>query len=142
MYDMHYSFGVRKLFSARARLVVYVESTDADGMEKLARSEGKTLVEWMRETLLGELEANSALRTEREVPVARRGASVAGPRDAGGRLGEGSATVYSGGAGTGLAASAEERESANNGSRKTKVCAHGTAKGHNCWQCGGVAVME
>jgi len=23
-----------------------------------------------------------------------------------------------------------------------KICKHGTAKGYNCWQCGGLAVVE
>jgi hypothetical protein len=26
--------------------------------------------------------------------------------------------------------------------RKVKTCAHGEAKGNNCWQCGGLAVVE
>lgn len=27
-------------------------------------------------------------------------------------------------------------------SSKTKTCKHGTAKGWNCWQCGGIANVE
>jgi hypothetical protein len=72
MYDMPHDLSVRRIFEERARLVVYVESSSADAMEKRARSEGKTLVEWMRETLLGELEDSTEVRPVREVSVARR----------------------------------------------------------------------
>lgn len=27
------------------------------------------------------------------------------------------------------------------GGKSSKTCAHGTAKGYRCWQCGGIAVM-
>jgi len=99
MYDMRHSLTVRRIFEERARLVVYVESADADKMEKLARGEGKTLVEWMRETLLGELEQirggeNQAygLRNGSRIRVAGRSASARGginPVDSGMESGQG-----------------------------------------------------
>jgi hypothetical protein len=65
---------VRRIFEERARLVVYVESAAAGEMEKRARGEGKTLVEWMRETLLGELENGhgDAVRKPRAVRMGGR----------------------------------------------------------------------
>lgn len=84
---------MRKLFTDRARLVVYVEATDLERLTAKARSEGRTVVEWARETLLEELGGDSAVRPKRAVSIARRGAAAAGPYDAEGRLGEGSAPV-------------------------------------------------
>ena len=48
---------MRKIFDDRARFVVYMEQSNIIGLTKLAKAEGKTLVEWARETLLGELES-------------------------------------------------------------------------------------
>ena len=75
---------MRKLFTERVRLVVYVEASDLTRLTERAREEGKTLVEWARETLLGELEDNSDV--PRAKPVRRpnqvRSASME-PRRAG-----------------------------------------------------------
>lgn len=38
--------------------------------------------------------------------------------------------------------SPSERATAPNPSKKVKVCAHGTEKGYNCWQCGGIAKVN
>jgi len=108
--------------------VVYVESADADRMEKLARSEGKTLVEWMRETLVGELEANSAVPRTKPIRVAGRRAVPNGD---------------SGGVGVSdVAASAGKRVDATESTSKGPTCKHGISKGWRCWQCRGVAIIE
>ena len=52
---------MKRIFEERAKLVVYVESVDIVRMTERARSEGKLLAEWLRETLLGELEDKSVL---------------------------------------------------------------------------------
>lgn len=103
---------MRRIFNERARVVTYVESGDLERMEALARSTGKTLPEWARETLVGALGDNSGVRTARAVRVARRRTSpieratgkfeqpatapensVAGPYNPEGRLMAGSAPV-------------------------------------------------
>jgi hypothetical protein len=56
--------------------VIYVESTDMERMEVKARSEGRTLVEWARETLIGKLEDNTHVPGSRQVSAARRGAAA------------------------------------------------------------------
>ena len=71
-----YMTHMRKQFQQRARLAIYLETSDLVRLTAKARTEGKALVEWARETLLGELENNSEVRPEREVPSARRGASA------------------------------------------------------------------
>lgn len=150
--------------------MVYVESADADKIEKLARSEGKTLVEWARETLLGELEANSAVRTKRAVPVARWrtmphevGPGGSGTEPSRGVPEDGASkrlerqeepSALRGDPKPGVLAerrvgnhpkerdTAAHSEAESSVTRSIKTCKHGTAKGHNCWQCGGMAVME
>lgn len=62
---------MKKIFAERARFVIYVESADMDSMEALARSRGRTLVEWARETLLESLNGKAVRRSE-PVRVARR----------------------------------------------------------------------
>ena len=64
---------MKRLFIERSRLVVYLESSDLQRLTEQARSEGKALVEWARETLLGELENNSDVPRPRRVRVAERG---------------------------------------------------------------------
>jgi hypothetical protein len=111
---------VRRIFTDRARLVVYIESGDLLRLTAKARSGGKTLVEWARETLLGELEANSDVPCTRPVRMARR-RPITREHD------------------TGLA-------SEGNLESKPRVsgpaCKHGVRKGYRCWQCGGLAVIE
>jgi hypothetical protein len=46
---------MRKIFTNRARVVVYAEAEDVARMELHARSKGHTLPEWARSTLLNEL---------------------------------------------------------------------------------------
>ena len=43
---------MKKLFTKRALLVVYLESADLTQMEQVARGSGRTLMEWARDTLL------------------------------------------------------------------------------------------
>jgi hypothetical protein len=65
---------MRKLFTERTRLVIYVEATDLERFTARARAEGRTVVEWARETLLGEFaESNDeVLRRATPVRVAER----------------------------------------------------------------------
>jgi len=119
---------VRRIFEQRARLVVYVESGDADKMEKRARSEGKTLVEWMRETLLGELATVEELSRPKPVRVARRRTMPNGDSGAAGL--------------SDVAASAGKQGDATGSPCKRSVCKHGIARGWHCWQCGGMAIIE
>ena len=121
---------MRRIFDQRARLVVYVESGDADRMEKLARGEGKTLVEWMRETLLRELEDNSGLPRPTPVRVAERGASA--PERAEKR-------THRRNGGTVGAIEDVVHETVLG---HAKTCKHGVAKSFRCWQCGGLAIIE
>lgn len=67
-----YMTHMRKQFEVRGRLAIYFEQADLERLTAKARSEGKALVEWARETLLGELGGDTAVRGERAVPVARR----------------------------------------------------------------------
>jgi len=120
---------VRKIFSQRARLVVYVESESADRMTERARSEGKTLVEWMRETLLGELEDNSAVRGTTPVRMARRRTSVSG------RLLAAEPVLH-------MADSLGDGGGVAEDVPVVRTCKHGTERGVRCWQCGGIAVIE
>jgi hypothetical protein len=46
---------MKKLFEDRVRIAVYLERGSLDAMTALARSEGKTLVEWARDVLLAEV---------------------------------------------------------------------------------------
>lgn len=123
MYDMHYSLVVRKIFSDRARLVVYVEAQDLNRLTEKARDEGRTLVEWARERLLEELEAGTPVRRVKPVRVVGRRALSA---------------VRS----VAVAEASPVKADESGHTHKAKCCKHGTAKGHNCWQCGGIAVME
>lgn len=112
---------MKRLFMERSRLVVYVEASDLTRLTEKARSEGKTVVEWARETLLGELEDSSGLpRTpavrvaeRRTLPVELDAVAAEGPR--------GKVTVEK---------------------SKERTCKHGVAKSWHCWQCGGIAVIE
>lgn len=117
---------MRKIFSQRARVVVYLENEAVDRMVAKAREEGKTLVEWARETLVEGLEDNSDLPRSRGVRMARRGpGAVESPKlPCGGSVG-----VESG--------LREPKAPAPGG----RTCKHGIAKGYRCWQCGGMAVI-
>lgn len=112
---------MRKLFTDRARLVVYVEAGDLNRLTAHARGEGKTVVEWARETLLGELENGNG-------DAVRRGPAVrVGQRRAVSRL------PAAGGAETASECVPVEEHP------KVASCQHGRPKGFNCWQCGGLA---
>jgi hypothetical protein len=117
---------MRKLFTERTRLVVYVEASDLTRLTEKARSEGRTVVEWARETLLGELETDSELPRPERVRVAERRANTVGVEEVHGR-GVSAAPV--------LADKPTKRA-------KGKYCKHGTQKGYRCWQCGGMAIIE
>ena len=129
---------MRKIFSQRARVVVYLENESVDRMLEKAREEGKTLVEWARETLLEQLADNSDVPRTRAVRVAGRRAHAA--------------QRLSVAAGTGNATSAEEPVcaaedvplvlGAEGHAQKRRTCKHGIEKGWRCWQCGGMAVIE
>src|SRR5277367_5067711 len=63
---------MRKIFSDRARIVVYLEQAEVPVMVAKAREEGKTLVEWAREVLRGEISQD--VRGVPGVRVEKRGA--------------------------------------------------------------------
>jgi hypothetical protein len=115
---------MRRMFNERSRVVVYVEAEDVTRMTAQAKSEGKTLVEWARETLLGELSDNSEMRPVGNVPVARKRAGVS-KRALGGE-----------GVGGSVPAPVLERPASQG-----KSCQHGTPAGWRCWQCGGKAII-
>lgn len=134
------TFGVRKLFSDRARLVVYVEAEDLNRLTAHARKEGRTVVEWARETLLGEL--NGASREDHAVRSARKPRSVRRGPDphehaiaVAQALDAGSNPECNPVAGRADAVDDVRRA-------KAKVCVHGRPQGFNCWQCGGIAKAE
>lgn len=122
MCDMWPTSVVRKIFTERTRLVVYLETRDLARITATARAAGKTVVEWAREVLV-ELGDAKAVREAGGLPLAGR--RVAAPE----RLpGESVAAVAVG--------DGEEH------GRKPRTCKHGTERGFRCWQCGGLAVME
>ena len=71
---------MKRIFTERARLVLYLEAKDLNRLTEHARGEGKMVVEWARETLLGELTTGTvelAGVTARKVgkPAERRASS-------------------------------------------------------------------
>lgn len=116
---------MKKLFVDRARLVVYLEASDMKRLSEKARSEGKTLVEWARERLLGELAGNSTVRTEPKVRLVRRRATP----------------VMAHAHAIETAKALTDVENPESPSHHKHVCQHGTSKGYHCWQCGGLAVI-
>jgi hypothetical protein len=128
---------VRKIFNQRARIVVYLENEAIDRMLVKARDEGRTLVEWARETLLGELDGagnhKAGMRGSGTTRPVRRGIS-SGKRVTA-VFAAPDAEPDSGGY-----AVAGRADGVDNVRRKT--CKHGIAKGWRCWQCGGIAVIE
>lgn len=109
--DVRYGY-VRRIFTERGRLVVYLEQAEIAQMTAEARKAGMTLVEWAREALRHELsiplvDRAPQLPEEREVPTPER--STAAPKRV---------------------------------SRARRTCAHGTAKGDHCWQCQGLAKAQ
>jgi hypothetical protein len=119
---------VKRIFTDRERLVVYLERAEVIRMTAAAREAGETLVEWARGALRNELicdsrkkgndgksedhRAEDGLRVSRAVLAARRGVAAGGGRE------EPAARV------------------------EGKACKHGVGKGWHCWQCGGKAVIE
>ena len=69
---------MKRIFGERARLVVYVEAGDLGRMVVRAKSEGKTLVEWARETLVGASGAGKGVRRAEPVRVAEGRAGASG----------------------------------------------------------------
>lgn len=49
---------MRKIFNNRSRLLVYVETEEADLVEMLARKNGQTTQEWLREALRSSIEGD------------------------------------------------------------------------------------
>lgn len=127
---------MRKLFTQRARLVVYLEQSELDAAIAKAKQYGQTLQEWARGELRDaaggqtvEVEIAGPIMVEKPLAHMRvDGLSV--PKRA---------LRDSGVAGTGAAASAGKPEVAAKPSGKT--CKHGTERGYHCWQCGGLAVI-
>jgi len=110
---------VKRLFTERARVVVYVEAKDLNRLTAHARSAGKTLVEWARETLLGKVNhVEETPRVVRTKAVAQ--GEVSGDRRADKAVDSASPAK----------------------TRQVKTCRHGVPQGHHCWQCGGKAEVE
>jgi len=119
-------------------LVVYVEAADLNRLTDRARGEGRTVVEWVRETLLGQLDNNTGLPWTEPVRLARRGSDaekrisgVARKKSEEG-VEEGSSSVCV----------AEGVGDARGTKKAVSSCKHGVAKGWHCWQCGGMAVID
>jgi hypothetical protein len=127
---------VRRKYNERRQITVYLDLSEYDRLRTKAGGEGR-ISEWARETLLGELETNHAELPKAKVVwpsprvhVARRGAHA--PEG----LRAEAAPISMADGGSDVGGVAEDL------SRKGKTCKHGTSKGHNCWQCGGMAVIE
>lgn len=107
--------------------MVYVEAGDLNRLTEKARESGQTLVEWARETLLGELENSAKLPRPDGVRLVRRRSVDSCPTE----------TIE-------LDAVAAEgpRGKATVERRSEKQCKHGVGKGWHCWQCGGIAVID
>ena len=120
---------LRRIFRERARVVIYVESEDMDRMLQTARGEGKTLLEWARETLLGEISNNADVPRSRKVRGVGRG---------------GNAHEYATYVAAQLEASVNpERDPVpdieeSRARKSEKTCPHGYAVGWRCTLCGGV----
>jgi hypothetical protein len=124
-------------------------------MLEKARGGGQTLVEWARETLLGELEDDTAKdgacrrcgekcdycdagddkAMRRVEPVRVAGRRTGTPK----RVAEPAASPE--GAVDGVVHEYVEQVAVQQ-VRGTKTCVHGVAKGWRCWQCGGPAIIE
>src|SRR5579864_4003054 len=100
---------MRKIFTERERLVIYLEHAEVVEMTAKAREEGMTLVEWAREALRSELGTGT-------VPTVRPNSRI--PKDVG-REPATSKPVDAGLSGTAS-------------SRSGKTCVHGVSKGYHC----------
>ena len=120
---------MKRVFQERARLVIYLEQGDLGKVTKMAREEGKTVVEWMREMISGTIEAEEvpslkeANESDKGVQDVRGGVKVPGD---GGRKSNAGRSRAVGGTGAVLRGGG-------------KTCVHGVSKGYNCWKCGGLA---
>lgn len=77
-----YKYDMRKIFANRARLLVYVEAWEAEAVEKVARRNGQTVQEWLREVVRAGLgDENDSGSAEKDMPGV--GAVSAAERGAG-----------------------------------------------------------
>lgn len=97
---------MRRKYRDRKHITVYLDLAEYDKLREIAGGDGR-ISEWARETLVAKLGDNSGVREKPRVRVAKRGtgaperseASVpatsgqAGPYEAGGELGRGSAPI-------------------------------------------------
>lgn len=60
---MCYILFVRKQFETRVRLVIYMDARDLNRLTARAKREGRVLVAWAREVLMGELESKPLILT-------------------------------------------------------------------------------
>lgn len=68
---------MRRQFEHRARLVVYLENADVQRMTARAFQDGMVLMDWVRETLLGELDELPTRGSDADIGSAKRKGSVA-----------------------------------------------------------------
>lgn len=68
---------MRRQFEHRARLVVYLENADVQRMTARAVQDGMVLMDWVRETLLGELDELPTRGSGADIGSAKRKGSVA-----------------------------------------------------------------
>jgi hypothetical protein len=54
---------MRKQFETRVRLVIYMDARDLNRLTARAKREGRVLVAWAREVLMGELESKPLILT-------------------------------------------------------------------------------
>jgi hypothetical protein len=144
---------VKRMFEERARLVIYLESSDMVRLTAVARGEGKTLVEWARGVLLaqgGPVEGCQTL-SMRIPPAEAVSIIAAAPRNA---LEDVRQAPFK------KRPPVKRRDPEPERGPKEqevppvvepekilekpvgKTCAHGTAKGYNCWVCGGLAKVS
>jgi hypothetical protein len=135
---------VRRIFTERARLVVYIELEDLNRLTAVARGDGKTLVEWAREVLLEAGQETTTVEVEVtrpmvvEKPLAHCKIEGLSVPDADNTDVRRSAEVRVAERGAGVAERVEAPVLAA-GERAKKTCRHGVEKGYHCWQCRGIA---
>jgi hypothetical protein len=106
-------------FEERVRVVVYLEREVRDRLVAEAESRGLTFCEVARERLCNENRAD-----QNQVERVHEGRSV--PSRGGRRA----------------MVTPVQRDAPATPTRTGNFCKHGSAKGNNCWQCGGLAVIE
>ena len=118
---------MRRIFTNRAKVMLYFEAEEIPEFEKKARNSGKTLQEWMREAVRASLKgANGDLAQD----VSRVGAVRV--------RGERSSTAHRAALAEAKRLDDESNPESDHPHRGQGDCPHGVRKGWRCSLCGGI----